>query len=53
MTNDNLYKKTFMNTTLKEQFTDERMDSEQAQREERDKDREFLRIAIELQTAED
>jgi len=53
MNNDNLYKKTFMNTTLKEQFNDERFDSEQAQQEEKDKDREFLRIAIELQTAED
>ena len=53
MNNDNIYKKTFMNTSLKEQFSDERMDSEQAQQEEKDRDREFLKIAIELQTAED
>jgi hypothetical protein len=36
MNNDNLYKKTFMNTNLKEQFNDERLNSEQAQQEEKD-----------------
>ncbi len=53
MNQENAFKKTFINEQLREQIDGERRDSEQAAREEKQLDREFLRVAIELQTAEE
>jgi hypothetical protein len=53
MNDENAFKKTFINQSLKAQYHGEQVDHDKATRDEKARDREYLRVAIELQTAED
>jgi len=53
MNADNHFKKSFMNNSLRDQFTTEKCDNSNAKSSEVAQDKEFLRMAIEQQKAED
>ena len=53
MNHDNAFKKSFMNQTLRDQFTNEKDESDKSRAHEKAMDKEFLRVAIDQQKAED
>lgn len=53
MNADNHFKKSFMNQTLRDQFTTEKCDNTNFRANEKAMDQEYLRVAIDQQKAED